>query len=198
MSKITNGSSLAKEASVQEVQAKFPNDATLQDALTQLGLVGYDRSDFSLPEDQSSSTQDALSGSAEHLSESADGRQLRTMVSSIAGTVAAFALAGATIATGGATAVAVLGAAAVGTGTIAAASATGTAIEEGEDKAGVEERDQRGADNWLLLAVRTQSEAQVQQVTEIVRAAGATDVRPVAQSEGVLTAGVSSASWTGA
>src|SRR4051794_16699529 len=37
---------------VQEVQGRFPNDATLQDALSQLTLAGYDRADFSLPEEQ--------------------------------------------------------------------------------------------------------------------------------------------------
>ena len=47
-------------AAVQEVQARFPNDAALQDALAQLGLVGYDRSDFSLPEDQVDPASGAL------------------------------------------------------------------------------------------------------------------------------------------
>ena len=197
MSGMMDNDGPARDADAQEVQIRFPNDAALQDAITQLGLAGYDRSDFSLPEDQLNSAQNALNGNAEHLSDSADGRQLRTMGSSIAGTVAAFALAGATIATGGATAVAALGAAAVGAGTLAAASAAGAAIEEGEDKAVAEERDQRGAENWLLLAVRTRSEAQVQQVTEIAHAAGATNVRPIARMEEVSTAGVSSASWTG-
>lgn len=62
MSGVINNDGWAEEGSAQDVQARFPNDTTLQDALMQLGLVGYDRSDFSLPEDQSSSTQDAPSG----------------------------------------------------------------------------------------------------------------------------------------
>ena len=54
-----------------------------------------------------------------------------------------------------------------------------------------------GVKGTLLLAVRTRGDAQVQQVTEIVRAAGATDIRPVTHPDEVLTAGVSAASWTG-
>ena len=184
-------------AAVQEVQARFPNDATLQDALTQLGLVGYDRSDFSLPEDQLDPASGTLDEDAGEPTEDASKRQLRTMAGGMAGTVAAFALAGATIATGGAAGVAALGAAALGAGTTAATAAATTAAEKASDRAGVAERDERGAEGTLLLAVRTRGDAQVQQVTEIVRAAGATDMRPVTRPDEVLTAGVSSASWTG-
>ena len=44
---------------------------------------------------------------------------------------------------------------------------------------------------------KTPSEAQVRQVTEIMRAAGAADVRPIARSKAALTAGMSSASQMG-
>lgn len=119
MSGIT-GNGSASELSAQEVQARFRDDAALQEAIEQLGLAGYDRTDFSLPKDQPTS---GLSASSDDV----DNQQLRTMGSSMAGTVAAFALAGATIATGGAAAVAALGAAAIGAGTIAAASTAGAA-----------------------------------------------------------------------
>lgn len=191
------GSSPALEVSIQEVQARFPDDAALQGALEQLGFVGYDRADFSLPEDQAASGLGTSNDGSESPADNADHQQLRTMGSSMAGTAAAFALAGATIATGGAAGVAALGAAAVGVGATAAASAAGSAFEKSEDHAGVKERDQRGAEGVLLLAIRTQGEAQVRQVTEIVRAAGAIDVHPIARSEVALTAGISSASWTG-
>lgn len=118
-------------AAVQEVQARFPNDAALQDALAQLGLVGYDRSDFSLPEDQVDPASGTLDEEAGEPTDDASKRQLRTMAGGMAGTVAAFALAGATIATGGAAGVAALGAAAAGAGTAAAATAATTAAEEG-------------------------------------------------------------------
>ena len=118
-------------AAVQEVQARFPNDAALQDALAQLGLVGYDRSDFSLPEDQVDPASGTLDEEAGEPTDDASKRQLRTMAGGMAGTVAAFALAGATIATGGAAGVAALGATAAGAGTAAAATAATTAAEGG-------------------------------------------------------------------
>jgi hypothetical protein len=186
----TMKSGSASEASAQEVQARFQDDAELKGAIEQLGLVGYDRSDLSLPEDQSASGLGAPN-------DDVNDQQLRTMGSSMAGTVAAFALAGATIATGGAAGVAALGAVAVGVGTTAAASVAGAALEDNEHRASAAQRDQQGAEGSLLLAVRTRGKAQIEQVTTILRAAGATDVHPVSQSDAALTAGVSAASWTG-
>ena len=107
--------SVALGSSALEVQAGFPDDATLQAAVEQLRRLGYGRSDLSLPEDQSASGLGAPS-------DNVDNQQLRTMGSSMAGTAAAFALAGATIATGGALGVAALGAAAIGARATAAAS----------------------------------------------------------------------------
>ena len=193
MSGTTDNQGPALSESVQEIQATFPNDATMQDALGQLGLAGYDRSDFSLPEDQTDPTLQTPSEDAGNPTDDTDKRQLRTMGSDIAGATAAFALAGATIATGGAAGVAALGAAAVGAGAMAAATTSGVAA----DQADVAKRDQRGAEGRLVLAVRTRDENQARQVMEIVRAAGATDARPVTRSSEALTAGVSSASWTG-
>lgn len=186
----TTRNGLAPEICVQEVQARFHDDAALQEAIEQQGLAGYDRADLGLPGDQSAS---GLSASSHDV----DNQQLRTMGSSMAGAVAAFALAGATIATGGAAGVAALGAAAIGAGTTAAASAAGAALEDSGDQDSVAQRDRQEAEGLLLLGVRTRGKAQVQQVTTILHAAGATEVRPLAQSEAALTAGVSSASWTG-
>ncbi len=178
---------------IQEVQATFPDDATMQVALGQLGLAGYDRSDFSLPDDQADLSQQTPTEGAENPTDNTDKRQLRTMGSGMAGAAAAFALAGATIATGGAAAVAAAGAAIVGAGTMAVATSTGVAV----DQADVAQRDQRGAEGRLVLAVRTRDENQVKQVMEIVKAAGATGARSVSGPGEALTAGVSSASWTG-
>ena len=193
MSGTTDNQGPALGESVQEIQASFPDDATMQVALGQLSLAGYDRSDFSLPEDQTDPTLQTPSEGAENPTDDTDKRQLRTMGSGIAGATAAFALAGATIATGGAAAAAALGAAAVGAGAMAVATTSGVAV----DNADVAKRDQRGAEGRLILAVRTRDENQAKQVMEIVRAAGATDARPVMRSNKALTAGVSSASWTG-
>ena len=178
---------------VVEVQATFPDDATMQVALGQLGLAGYDRSDFSLPDDQVDPAQQTPSEGAENPTDDTDKRQLRTMGSGMAGAAAAFALAGATIATGGAAAIAAVGATAIGAGTMAAATSSGVAV----DRADVARRDKLGAEGRLVLAVRTRDDDQVKQVTEIVRAAGATGAQSVSGSEEALTAGVSSASWTG-
>ena len=188
MSGTTDNQGPALSESVQEIQATFPNDATLQAALGQLGLAGYDRSDFSLPEDQADSTSQTPNEDAENPTDDTDKRQLRTMGSGIAGATAAFALAGATIATGGAAGVAALGAAAVGAGAMAAATTSGVAA----DRVDVAKRDQRGAEGRLVLAIRTRDENQAKQVMEIVQGAGATDARPVMRSseaeppEGVL------------
>ena len=186
----TTRNGLASETSAQEVQARFHDDAVLQEAIEQLGLAGYDRADLSLPGDQSAS---GLSASSDDV----DNQQLRTMASSMTGTVAAFALAGATIAAGEAAGVAVLGAAAVGAGTTAAASTVGAAVEGKGDQAGIARHDQQGRESCFLAGVRTRGEAQVQQVMTILHAAGATQARPLIQSEVALTAGISFAPWTG-
>lgn len=194
MSGTTNDDSPALNESVQEVQAAFPNDAALEDAMGRLGLAGYDRADFSLPQDREGGGAGTPNNSAENPTDDADKRQLQTLGTSMAAYAGAAALAGATIATGGAAGVAAAGAAALGTGVGAAAAAGGAAI----DRADVAERDKKGAEGRLILAVRTRDENQVRQVTEIVQAAGATNVTPVTRTDEAMTAGVSSASWTGA
>lgn len=193
MSGTTNSDSPALNESVQEVQAAFPNDAALEDAMGRLGLAGYDRSDFSLPHDREGGGG-TPSNSADNPTDETDKRQLKTMGTSMAAYAGAAALAGATIATGGAAGVAAAGAAAAAAGAGGAAAASGAAV----DRAGVKDRDQKGAEGRLILAVRTRDENQVRQVTEIVQAAGATNVKPVTRTDEAMTAGVSSASWTGA
>lgn len=185
------GPSLA--ASVAEVQGVFPNDDTMQDALSQLGLAGYDRSDFSLPEEQDARQVGTPTEGAENPTDDVDKAQLRTLGTSMAGYAGAVAVAGAVLATGGAAALAVGGAAAVGAGTAGLANATGQAA----DQATINERNRRGESGTLVLAVRTRTPAQAQQVTDILHKAGATQVTPVERADQALTAGVSAASWTG-
>ncbi len=179
--------------SVAEVQGHFPSDATMQDALAQLTLAGYDRADFSLPEEQHARSSDTPTEGAENPTDDTDKAQLRTLGTSMAGYAGAVAVAGAVIATGGAALLAVGGAAAVGVGTAAAANAAGQAA----DAATVAERDRRGAAGTLVLAVRTTTQAQADQVAGIMQKAGATRAVPVTRSENALTAGFSAASWTG-
>ncbi len=183
----------ALAASVAEVQGVFPNDDTMQDALSQLTLAGYDRADLSLPEEQHSAGATTPNEGADNPTDDVDKAQLRTMGTSMAGYAGAVAVAGAVIATGGAALLAVGGAAAVGVGTAAAANAAGQAA----DQVTVDERNRRGAAGTLILAVRTTTEAQARQVTELMQAAGATRINPVERGIHELTAGVSAASWTG-
>lgn len=182
-----------QEATVREVQGVFPDDDTMQGALSQLTLAGYDRADFSLPEEQDANAVATPNESAEPATDDADKRQLRTMGTSMAGYAGAVAAAGATLATGGAAGLAVAAAAAVGIGTGAAANATGQAT----DTAQVEARNQRGREGRLILAVRTTTPEQVEQVKGLMQQAGATRTEAVTRADQTLTAGVSSAGWTG-
>jgi hypothetical protein len=178
---------------VHEVQGSFPNDAALQDALGRLTLAGYDRADFSLPEDHPDGSPSTPNEGQNAATDDIDKTQLRTMGSSMAGFAGASAVAGATIATGGAAGVATLAAAAIGLG--AAAAATG--VGKMADQADVDERNRRGALGKLILAVRTRSGEQARQVMEVMRQSGATDARPITRTDDALTRGVSAAAWTG-
>lgn len=181
------------EATVHEVQGVFPDDATMQGALSQLTLAGYDRADFSLPEEQAANEAATPNESAAPPTDDADKRQLRTMGTSMAGYAGAVAVAGATLATGGAAGLAVAAAAAVGAGTGVMANAAGQAA----DNAQVEARNQRGRDGRLILAVRTTTPDQVSQVSSLMQEAGALRTESVTRADQTLTAGVAAASWTG-
>ncbi len=183
----------AQEETVHEVQGVFPDDATMQGALSQLTLAGYDRADFSLPEEQPADELATPNESAEPPTDDADKRQLRTMGTSMAGYAGAVAAAGATLATGGAAGLAVAAAAAIGAGAGATANAAGQAA----DNAQVEARNQGGREGRLILAVRTTTPDQVNQVTGLMQQAGALKTEGVTRADQALTAGVSAASWTG-
>ena len=178
---------------VQEVQGCFPNDATMQAALGELTLVGYDRADFSLPEEHAAVSSGTPMEGADNPTDSTDKAQLRTLGTGMAGYLGAVAVAGATIATGGAAGLAIAAAAAVGVGGAAAAEVVGQAA----DKAQVASRDQQGAEGKLILAVRVRTPEQADQVVELMRKSGATNVEPVSRIDKAMTAGYSAASWTG-
>lgn len=192
----TTGNSKAgpsNAVTVREVQGVFPDDASMQDALSQLTLAGYDRADFSLPEEQPAGRPATPNESADPATDDADRRQVRTLGTSMAGYAGAVAVAGATLATGGAAGLAVAAAAAVGVGTGAAANSAGQAANAAQ----VEARNRRGREGTLILAVRTTTPEQADQVIGLMRQAGATKTDAVERADQALTAGVSSASWTG-
>ena len=178
---------------VFEVQGHFAGDEALQQALSQLTLAGYDRADFSLPQDQEEARAPTPNETAENPTDATDMAQMRTMGTSMASYAGAVAVAGATLATGGAAGIAAAAAAAVGLGGGLAANAAGNAVDHAE----VEKRNRQGAEGKLILAVRTESAEEVAETTAIMREAGATDIIEVDRGEMALTAGVSAASWTG-
>ena len=185
-----NDSTLAH--SVQEVQGHFPDNATLEDALGRLTIAGYDRADFSLPDEQEA-VMPTPNETAENPTDNIDQAQLRTMGTGMAGFAGAAAAGGAIIATGGAAAVAAAAAALAGAGSAGIAGATGVAVDRNETA----KHDKRGAEGTLILAVRATSPEEVEEITFLMQQSGGTDMRSINAGEEMLTAGVSSASWTG-
>ena len=180
---------------IQEVQGWFPNDAALQAAIGKLTLAGYDRADFSLPEEQvlaNPATATPNEG-ATAADTPIDRQQIRTMNAGMAGYTGATIAAGAVVATGGAAAVAIGAAAAAGLGATAAAQGLGHAAEQAQ----VAERDRRGAAGTLVLAVHVKDQTQGEQAAQIMHANGATETKVITRADEALTAGVSASSWTG-
>ena len=186
----SNESSLAHQ--VQEVQGHFPDNAAIQDALGRLTIAGYDRADFSLPDEQSAAMP-TPNETAENPTDEIDQAQLRTMGTGMAGFAGAAAAGGAIIATGGAAAIAAAAAAVAGVGSAGIAGAAGRAADHNQEA----RHNERGAAGTLILAVRTTSPEEVEEVTALMQQSGGTDIRRVEAGENALTAGVSSASWTG-
>lgn len=181
----------ALSETAQELQGSFPNDATLQDALGRLTLLGFDRADLSIPDpDAAANTPDS---GADAATSQIDSTQLRTMASGLTGTAAGMAV-GAVVATGGLAAPLV--AVAAGVSAIGAAAAT-TGIGVTANQAGVAARDQLGAAGKLILAVRIRDAATVAAAETAMRDAGATAVTRVERVEEALTRGVAATSWTG-
>ncbi len=175
---------------VQELQAYFPNDAALQDAMARLTLLGLDRADLSLPDvHAATATPDAADAATSDI----DTQQVRTMASGITGTAAGMVVA-ATLATGGLAAPLV----AVGAGLSAlGAAATTTGVGVAADQAGSSERDRLGAEGKLILAVRMRTPEQAQAATDAMRDAGATKVAAITRASEAMTRGVNASSWTG-
>ena len=160
-------------SSLREVRATFADPDKMQQAVSKLTLSGFDRADLSLPSSQDHSLDEASpEAAAKPVSTDSDARQARTLGSSTAGTVAALAAVGVTIATGGAAlpavAAAVLAGGAAGGATYAATGAFAGAEQS--------DREAQAADGGLVLSVRTVTAAKVEAAVAILRAAGATNV----------------------
>lgn len=175
---------------VYEVQGSFPDDATLQDALARLALLGFDRADFSLPPvDDFSATPEA----AAPVQTPQDSTQIRTMNSGITGASVGTVVA-AVLATGGAAApVAIAAAGLSALGATAAASGIGLAT----GSADTAKRDELGAAGKLVLAARVSRPDQTEPALDAMRQAGARDVRAVIRRDEPNPPGVDSTAWTG-
>jgi hypothetical protein len=90
---------------LREVRATFANPDQMQNAVSKLSMSGFDRAEMSLPTENVASGQGGSLGEASKpASTEEDARQARILGSSTAGSAAALAAAGITIATGGAAA----------------------------------------------------------------------------------------------
>ena len=179
---------------VKEVQAVFSSDAALQDAMGRLRSAGFDHADLSLPIAQPSAAEATPEqGAATPLSDD-DSHSMRTLHTSMAGTVGAFAAAAAATAlTGGAAGVALAAAAAVGTGAGLVAHTASSAADSAQHEA----REQAAARGELVLAVRTTDAERRSRAEALLREAGAVRVEPVTRTTAAVTSGIDAAGWTG-
>lgn len=180
-------------ATVSEVQAIFPSDAALQDAVGRLRLAGFDHADLSLPParlDLATATPDQAA--APPLGDD-DTRQARTMNTSMAATAGAFLGAALTVATGGVGALAV--AAAAAGGVVAGGAAHGvTDAAKQADEQGRAEAARRGE---LVLAVRTPDDSARNRAESVLREAGATRIAAVTRENAAVPNVVDATGWTG-
>jgi hypothetical protein len=178
--------------SVQEVQGVFPSEAAMEAAIAKLTLSGFDRAALSLPQTKPAPGAATPEQGADAPMTDADIRQTRTMGTSMAGTIGAFAAAGAVVATGGAAAVAAVAAAAVGAGAALTANAAGNAA----DAVQTEGRAEAAAARTLVLSVAAPDAAKQSLAEQIMRDAGATKVAAIERT-GATVSGIDSTGWTG-
>lgn len=174
-----------EEAVVREVVGAFRSAEWLEDAITELGSKGWDKSEMSLLA-QEGVFQPGIPAHGHDMHQAADEpelkrspvvededvRQGRTLATSLAAVVAAFAASGATILTGGGALAAMIGAAAAGGGAAAAANTIGRWISGSRSDFLRDQIDQGG----ILLWVKVQGTAQENEASEILRRHGANDV----------------------
>jgi hypothetical protein len=157
---------------LHEVRASFPTSDAMQEAVTQLTMSGFDRADLSLPDTHAAPIQDTPEAGAEPADTEEDARQIRTVSSSTAASVAAMAAAGITVATGGAAlpavAAAIAAGGAVGGATFAATSAANAGTQT--------DRDEKAATGALVLSARAPNREKRMEAEAIMRAAGGTDI----------------------
>jgi hypothetical protein len=172
-------------ALVREAVGAFRSADALEQAVSTLASSGWDRSEMSLVA-QHGMFAPTLPADGKDMHRAADDpnvdrspvvskddvRQGRTLATSLAMVVAAFAASGATILTGGGALAALVGAAAAGGGAAAAVNAVGRWAGGSREMFLRDEIEQGG----ILLWVKVRNEDQATKATEILRRCGATDV----------------------
>jgi hypothetical protein len=158
---------------LRQVRATFANPDQMQDAVGRLSMLGFDRAEMSVPsENVASGHEGSLAEASKPASTDEDARQARVLGASTAGSAAALAAAGITIATGGAAAPAVAAAVLAGT-----AAGGGTfAVHQAADKNEQDNREAQAAAGDLVLLVHAKSAEKQQQAESILRAAGAINI----------------------
>jgi hypothetical protein len=161
---------------LRQVRATFASPEQMQDAVGRLSISGFDRAEMSLPaENVASGHGGTLAEASKPATTDEDARQARILGASTAGTAAALAAAGITIATGGAAAPAVAAAALAG----AAAGGATFAVHGAADQNEQHTRDAQAAAGDLVLTVHAKTAAKQQEAEAILRAAGATNIETI-------------------
>jgi hypothetical protein len=174
---------------IAEVQGIFPSDAALQDAMSRLTLLGFDRAALSLPTASPRPGEATPEAGAEDPNTEDDARQIRTLQSSMAAAVGAAVGAGLTVASGGAALPAFAAAAGLGLASGGGVFAARTAANDAQH----DSRDEAAASGELVLAVNLRDASEAAKAEAAMQEAGATRVAYVERTG----AGISAASWTG-
>ena len=185
----TGGSGAPSQQGILEVQGWFPDNASLQATIQGLRNAGHVRADASLVEDEPGSEPDKdASGPTPE-----DRQQVRTLSTGMAGYAGGVLAAGIAVASGVGVPVAAGAALVAGLGSGGIMERIGHALQQKQ----IDERDRQGAAGTLLLAMHVADQGHADEVTRIMRESGATLTKLVTNRDQALTAGVSSASWTG-
>ncbi len=173
-----------------EIVGLFHSPEALERAVSELASAGWDRAEMSLlgaPEllaaqaNRPSGQRQAEATGQRQVQAGApqspviskdDVRQMRTLTSGMAGVVAAFVAAGATVMSGGAALAAIVGAAAAGGGAAAAVEGLGHSADEKREQALRQQLEAGGILRWALLR-DSQDEAKAR---DILQQAGATEI----------------------
>jgi hypothetical protein len=160
----------------RQVRATFASPDQMQNAVSRLSVSGFDRAEMSLPsEDVASGHGGSLAEASKPASTEEDARQARILGASTAGSAAALAAAGITIATGGAAAPAIAAAALAG----GAAGGATFAVHGAADQNEQHTREAQAAAGDLVLTVHAKSAEKLQEAESILRAAGATSIETI-------------------